>query len=159
MTAGKKIEKVLEVLGLTKSEMARQMKVSPQLIGQYVSGRQMPNFNFISKFKELYEIDLVETNVSFDAEVARAKFLFLKKKMDTEGYNPHAPILTDAQRDSSILAILNDVEEILKYTFELISFGRKQPVQEILHESLESKQKRLNKIMGGLAGIEDFLVS
>lgn len=53
--------------GKTKSEVARTLGISSQLLGQYMDGRQKPKADFYVKWKNAFKEDLlklVETNVS-----------------------------------------------------------------------------------------------
>jgi transcriptional regulator with XRE-family HTH domain len=52
---------------LNKAQVARQLGISSQLLGQYESGRQQPKTEFILKWKNVFGEDLfkyLETNVS-----------------------------------------------------------------------------------------------
>lgn len=53
--------------GKSKSEVARKLGISSQLLGQYMDGRQKPKADFYVKWKNAFKEDilkLVETNVS-----------------------------------------------------------------------------------------------
>jgi predicted transcriptional regulator len=53
--------------GKSKSEVARKLGISSQLLGQYMDGRQKPKADFYLKWKSVFGEDLmkyVETNVS-----------------------------------------------------------------------------------------------
>lgn len=53
--------------GKSKSEVARKLGISSQLLGQYMDGRQKPKPEFYIKWKDAFKEDLlklVETNVS-----------------------------------------------------------------------------------------------
>lgn len=58
------IRKARESKGLTKTEMAKMLGISSQLLGQYEQGRQSPKVGFYIKWKQVFGEDLVETNVS-----------------------------------------------------------------------------------------------
>lgn len=61
------LNKLVPQKGATKSQVANKLKISPQLLGQYMKGRQKPKPDFYKKWKEVYGEDLLnyeETNVS-----------------------------------------------------------------------------------------------
>jgi transcriptional regulator with XRE-family HTH domain len=55
-----------------KSQVAKRIGISPQLLGQYEQGRQLPKIDFYKKWKTAYGEDLIEmigeTNVSHETE-------------------------------------------------------------------------------------------
>ncbi len=63
------ISQKVEALGGNKSKVARQLKISPQLLGHYMSGRNKPKVEFYDKWREVYGEDLLKTNVSTNKPV------------------------------------------------------------------------------------------
>lgn len=60
-----------EKRGLNKSQAARKLGVSSQLLGQYESGARLPKTNFFLKWKQVFGEDLlkqIETNVSHETQ-------------------------------------------------------------------------------------------
>lgn len=62
------IRKYRESKGWNKSQLARQLGISSQLLGQYETGKRLPKANFILKWKEVTEQDLLKQN---EANVSR----------------------------------------------------------------------------------------
>lgn len=54
--------------GKNKSVVAKRLGISPQLLGQYIQGRQKPKVEFFNKWKETFGEDLLNkaTNVSHE---------------------------------------------------------------------------------------------
>lgn len=65
------LKKLVPKKGKTKKEVADKLKISPQLLGQYMKDRQKPKTGFYVKWKEVFGEDLLnieETNVSRETE-------------------------------------------------------------------------------------------
>lgn len=61
------LNKLVPKRGKSKSEVARRLGISSQLLGQYMNGRQKPGADFYIRWKNTFKEDLlslVETNVS-----------------------------------------------------------------------------------------------
>lgn len=55
-----------------KAQVAKKLRISSQLLGQYEAGRQKPKLDFYKKWKEVFNEDILklidETNVSHETE-------------------------------------------------------------------------------------------
>lgn len=59
-----KIKKTREGRNLNRSQIATILGISSQLYGQYEDGKRMPKMPFFVKWKEKFNQDLIEANVS-----------------------------------------------------------------------------------------------
>jgi transcriptional regulator with XRE-family HTH domain len=60
------LKKVRESKGWNKSQMARALRVSSQLYGQYESGKKKPGAELFINWKQHFKTDLLETKVSHE---------------------------------------------------------------------------------------------
>jgi transcriptional regulator with XRE-family HTH domain len=68
---GHRIEKKRESLKLSKLEMAAKLGISDQLLGLYERGERNPKTKFYLKWKEVFNDDLLQTNVSNETVESR----------------------------------------------------------------------------------------
>jgi transcriptional regulator with XRE-family HTH domain len=63
-----RLKKTRESKNLNRSQIALLLGISSQLYGQYEDGKRVPKTPFFIKWKEKFNEDLIETNVSRETE-------------------------------------------------------------------------------------------
>lgn len=67
---GSKISEMRKKMGLSQSDLAKKVSISPQAVGKWERGESLPDINTLSKLAEIFDIDLaLFTTSSHDEEL------------------------------------------------------------------------------------------
>jgi phage repressor protein C with HTH and peptisase S24 domain len=89
LSIGEQIEKKQKELNLSDTKMAEILEISSQRLGLYRRGQRNPKNDFFLKWKEVFNEDLLETNVSHETQTYLEQRRNLKNsdnKPDIPGY-------------------------------------------------------------------------
>jgi transcriptional regulator with XRE-family HTH domain len=144
MNLGNKIEQIRLSHNLSKAEMSRKLGVSAQLLGQYEKGRQVPKVKFLQSLKNVFGVDLLQTNVYNESETNQSIFNEHYSKYVNKGYSPDSPILSEKQTGTLLLLIASEVS--------FLSEQWKKKEQMSVDEVRKSVREQLQKIEDVLSG-------
>jgi len=52
-----KLQRALQEKGMSQSQLAREMHMSPQAVGQYIHGQRVPGLDLVEKFATALEVE------------------------------------------------------------------------------------------------------
>lgn len=127
--------------------MADKLGISPQLLGQYESEKRHPKTQFYLKFKEVFGINLMETNVSERFDSAKQKYI-------EQGYSPSLPAINTDQGNTLLLAINSATYANTELLCEVLAAVTKVPIEEVrakanrlTHEKMRLVEQVLDKLI------------
>lgn len=103
MNTGETIKKIRQELGISRQELADKLKVSPQMIYKWETGRSNPKMHTITRIADALEVSLFELISPYDAENEYCKVL---KILDGK-------VLGNDSDESSELATYDDQKQLL----------------------------------------------
>lgn len=113
---------------LNQSQMARLLDISPQLLGQYLQGRQTPKANFLIAFKKAFNVDLVERIVESESANNVDSTKEAIRKFKKLGYKEGHPDITTEEMYTVLLSTASQVSFLveerkkdMKYSGEQVS--------------------------------------